>query len=397
MAIECIDRLGAEVESSWRAVDYALPAFPEIAERLLRDADLPSQISADDIAGWALRAPALPSQADPTAKFGQPPITLFRGARFYIDALFWIDGTTSIHQHGFSGAFQVLSGSSIESLFSFAVERAFDGHFLLGTLQVSSGGLLHQGDVRPILSGARLIHSVFHLDRPSISIVVRTVGDPGGTPQFSYLRAGIGRNPFFAEETMERRLQVVSMLRKVKHGSFERLVGDLIADTDLHTAYRIIVESANHGSVDSLIERVRDRAAADRFRVAIKDLRRESLLTGRRSVVTDPDMRFFLGVLLNATRQRDVLAITRQKQPDVRPAEQVATWLRRLSTVNAKLQVDGVPWQPNLLGLPEFDDRLERACVDYLAGRSPDALDDVTARAFAQLRALPALNCLFES
>jgi hypothetical protein len=32
-----------------------------------------------------------------------------------IEALFWVDGTTSIHQHSFSGAFQVLAGKSIHS------------------------------------------------------------------------------------------------------------------------------------------------------------------------------------------------------------------------------------------------------------------------------------------
>jgi hypothetical protein len=275
------------------------------------------------------------------------------------------------------------------------MERSFDGHFMLGTLEVSSSGLLRQGDVRPIWGGSKLIHSVFHLDRPSISIVVRTVADPFVGPQFAYSRAGIGRNPFYVEETMERRLQVVSMLRKLQHSSFERFVGDLVAESDLHTAYRVIFECASHGAGDKLVDRVRDAEAAERFRVAIRDHRRESFLLSRRGVVADAELRFFLSLLLNASRRRDLMSVTRQKKPGAQPELQIAAWLRQLSTVTVKLQADGVPWQPNLLGLPEFDDELERACVDLLTGNPSPALADRTQRSVAQLRALPALSCLF--
>lgn len=394
MGFACIDSLGAQIEERWRAAEYAPFAFPDLSERLLRDANLPEQISPDDITTWALRTPKLPQQADPLAKFGQPPVTLFRGARFYIDALYWLDGTTTIHQHAFSGAFQVLAGSSIETQFAFERERTFDGHFVLGTLKVASSGMFRQGEVRPIWAGSKLIHSLFHLERPSVSIVVRTVTDPDVGPQFNYSRAGIGSNPFFTEETIDRKLQLVSMLKAIQHPAFERLVGDLIADADLHTAYRIVKECGQHGAVDRLIDRVRDKEAADLFRVAIRDHRRERFLVGRRSAVTDPELRFFLGVLLNASRRRDVLTLTQQKKPGVEPARQVAAWLRQLSNVTIKLQAEGVPWQPNLLGLPEFDDELERACVGLLSGETV-GFEGKMAVAIAQLRALPALDCLF--
>ncbi|HLK91578.1 MAG TPA: hypothetical protein VKZ18_16920 [Polyangia bacterium] len=395
MGIACVDHLGQELESRWRALDYAPSGFCELAERALAEANLPTHLSPDELATWALEAGALPPQADPGARFGQPPLTLFRAPRFYVDALFWIDGTTSIHQHGFSGAFQLLAGSSIEMLFSFDVERTFDGHFALGTLQVSSSGVLRPGDVRPIWSGARLIHSVFHLDRPSVSIVVRTLSEPGAGPQFNYARAGIARNPFFSDETSDRKVQVASMLRAVHHPSFERLVGDLIARSDLHTAYRLIRECASHGIVDRLIERVSDQAVAERFRAAVKDHRRELFLVGRRGLVTDNELRFFLGALLNAPRRRDVLTLARQRRPDREPAAQVAAWLRHLSALKAKVQVEGAPWHPNLLGLPELDDELERACAVVFGGGSTSDLDARAAATVSKLRDLPALACLF--
>ena len=54
---------------------------------------------------------------------------------------------------------------------------------------------------------------------------------------------------------------------------------------------------------------------------------------------------------------------------------QVGAWLRRLSAVTAKLQAAGVPWQPNLLGLPEFDNELERVLAGVLAGKDVAADD----------------------
>ena len=185
------------------------------------------------------------------------------------------------------------------------------------------------------------------------------------------------------------------MLRTVQHPAIETLVGDVIARSDLHTSYRIVRECGNLGVIDRLIDRVRDKDAAERFRASVKDHRRETFLMGRRNFISDPELRFFLGVLLNAPRRRDVLAVTQQKRSDLDPTVQVAAWLRQLSNVTVKLQAEGLPWQPNLLGLPDFDDELERACVGLLNNR-PTPIDEKIARSIGQLRALPALGCLFD-
>jgi hypothetical protein len=72
----------------------------------------------------------------------------------------------------------------------------------------------------------------------------------------------------------------------------------------------------------------------------------------------------------------------------------VAAWLRRLSGVTAKLQVGGMAWEPNLLGLPAFTDQLETATESALAGTAINEGDP--ARVLVdQLRALPTLACLW--
>lgn len=398
MGLSPVDELGAALEDEWCRSNYDPFAFPDIAVRGLGQARLPDKLSPDDIVAWALETRSLPAQRDLEGKFGQPPVTMFRAPRFHIDALYWLDGSTTIHQHAFSGAFQVLSGSSIETRYRFEPERRFDGHFVMGKLLVVETSLNGRGAVTPIRAGVGgLVHALFHLERPSVSIVVRTFQDAHAGPQFNFARAGIGYDPFFVEGYRDRALQLVTMLRRIEHPAFERLVGDLIARSDLHMAYRVLgvcAELSDAGLFTRLLDRVSDRPAAVVFEKAFQEARRMGFLYSRRALVKDPELRFFLGVLLNATRREDALALVHARAPEAEPAAKTAAWVRRLSTVNAKLQAAGLPWEPNLLGLPEFNDELEAELARELGG--PVARGAAARSPFiAKVATLPALASLF--
>ena len=396
--IPAIERLGGSVEEKWRAANYDKAQFSRIATEALAGARLPDKVRPDDLVAWALRSPSLPQQRDMASKFGQPPLTLFRAPRFYIDALHWLDGSTTVHQHGFSGAFQVLAGASIETRYSFERARSFDGHFVMGDLNVVGTFLHAVGDVTPIEAGPRgLTHALFHLDRPSISIVVRTFHDHEAGPQFNYYKPGIGVDPFFVEETRDRAMQVVNFLCSIDHPELEGIVGDYIARADVHTAYRaleVCLNLSDRSLFERLVGRVREGSLIDAFRVSFEERRRLAFLHSRRALVKDPELRFFLGVLLIAPGRKEALALVRRRTPDSEPALQTARWLRALSKVNVKLQAAGLPWQPNLLGLPEFDDRLEQAVAAALVGGEA-SIDPTLALVLSQLRSLPALAALF--
>jgi hypothetical protein len=397
MGIDVIDRLGTDLERVWRSADYDPRHFPDAAAKALTEADLPSRLHADDVVDWVFGAAALPRQESLPATFGQPPVTLFRTGRFYIEALYWVDGSTTIHQHGFSGAFQVLSGSSIETRYSFETVRAVDGHFAMGTLAVLSTALLRKGDIRPIVPGiGGLVHSLFHLERPSVTIVVRTFGDAGVGPQFRYAWPGVALNPFFKEETADRTLELVRLLLQIDHPSLEAKVGQLVARLDLHGAYRVLAECSHRGDkalLDRLLGRLRDPSASGLFRAAFEESRRLAFLASRRALVKDLDLRFFLGVLLNARRRVDALALIHARAPGSDPAARAASWLRQLASTSLKLQAGGASWQPNVLGLPEMSEAHERALCDALSGKPP--ADDADPRLLEALRQIPALAGLF--
>jgi predicted metal-dependent enzyme (double-stranded beta helix superfamily) len=167
-------RLGELLEARWRQHDYDERVFPDLAAALLEEADELEKIGALDILRWIGSQPALPAQQDAPSRFGDLAITFYDTPRFFVSALFWLDGTTAIHQHSFCGAFRVLAGGSLHTRYRFRVERAVNSRFRLGELDRGQVELLVPGSVRPIASGDRFIHSLFHLERPSVTVVIRT-------------------------------------------------------------------------------------------------------------------------------------------------------------------------------------------------------------------------------
>ncbi|MGI8469286.1 MAG: hypothetical protein ACR2N3_12620 [Pyrinomonadaceae bacterium] len=97
-------------------------------------ASLPEKVSAWDAIAWTLGETNLPEQRDLAGRFDDPPITLYNSPRFHIDIYFWLDGTTSIHQHGFCGAFQVLLGSSLHSSYDFEPQEILNTFTEIGAL-----------------------------------------------------------------------------------------------------------------------------------------------------------------------------------------------------------------------------------------------------------------------
>src|SRR5678809_1348366 len=234
---------GALIESRWRHENYNEQVFPQLAAQALTESNLPSQVDPWEIIRWVQSADSLPDQKDAEGRFGDPPITLYSGPRFYVDVYFWLDGTTSIHQHAFTGAFQVLLGSSVHSRFRFEQEQEMNPYFLIGNLSLQSVSLLAKGDTRQILPGHEFIHSLFHLDRPSATITVRSNHSPSDAIQYSYLNPYISYDPFFEEDSLVKKIQTVSLLLSMKHPEADRFIEALIHDADFQTTFSILKTS----------------------------------------------------------------------------------------------------------------------------------------------------------
>src|SRR6476620_3025209 len=209
-------KLGEQLEADWRAADYDEGVFPSLAADGLRSAGLHEKYSAWQVLEWTLGQTELPKQRDVSGRFGDPPITIFSGPRFHIDVYFWFHGTTSTHQHGFCGAFQVMHGSSIHSWYEFDLKDKVNSFCEIGEMRLKTCDLLNKGYVQPILAGRQYIHGLFHLDQPSVSIVVRTDKSQLFLPQFEYRKPGLAIDPFYEHDVTTKKLQVVGALFRAK-------------------------------------------------------------------------------------------------------------------------------------------------------------------------------------
>lgn len=328
MTMELFQTLGSEIEALWREKNYAESFFPAIAERALKEFDLPQKVSAWDIIGWTLGEDYLPEQRDLAGRFGDPPITLYNAVRFHIDIYFWLEGTTAIHQHGFCGAFQVLLGSSIHSNYDFKLSEIVNTYTQLGNLNLDDCELLKVGDTRQILAGREFIHALFHLDQPSATVVVRTHRSPLHQPQFSYLKPFLAIDPFFEDPTTLKKLQSISMVLRAKHPEAENRYEKLFA-----------VVRKRHGALAEILPEI------------FTEQEKITEIVNRRAYITDAEHRFFFALLLNVEGKQKILSLIRQRFTEADPIEKILDWASELS--KTKLLESNAP---NALGIEDFDD-----------------------------------------
>jgi hypothetical protein len=367
--VELFERLGDEVEKAWRDANYDELKLPAIAKQKLIEHDLPSKLTPWDVLEWAMMRPELPPQADPNASFGEPPITVYSGARFHIDVYFWFQGTTATHQHAFSGAFQVFAGSSIHSWYEFFEDDHVNVYMKYGRLDLKVCELLQVGDVQEIIAGNEYIHSLFHLDDPSVTIVVRSTKSPMFLPQYSYHKPHVAVDPFFVQNSMTRKIQSTAAMLKAKRSDADQKIIEMLGELDIHQTFHVVtslrqmlrsdkvkkmfgVENFDE-RFEKIFQTVRGRhgARAERLLDVFKRQEKLGFIVERRNFVTDPELRFFLAVILNVDGRDNILKLIRQRFPDNDPQEKVLDWTFDL----ANTRVMGIE-PPNALGIENFGD-----------------------------------------
>lgn len=334
--VRYFDQLGDEIAQTWSRFDFAPGLLPELAGNALAQSRPCDHVRYQDILAFVATARNLPVQANPHSGFGQPPATVYWHPQFYIDVLFWTTGTTSVHQHGFWGSFAVLEGSSVHSQYTFHARDRVDATGTLGDLVLDDVGILVRGDVRPIVAGPEFIHAVFHLDMPSVTVVVRT---PTTGERVDYFRPHLALDASAHEDPVRRRrLQALDLLERLGGEQYEKVAIEALADADLCTTFQILSRArARRGSAPSSWARCmaaassRHGARAHALIPVLEEAERTVILTTRRQKVTNRDHRFLLALLLNLTDRASILAMINQRYPHCAPRDKVMAWVDELS------------------------------------------------------------------
>ena len=310
---------GQRVEAEWSRAGFDSIWFPEIAARLLSEMPPVEHVSADDIIEWVARGKEFVPQSNLETQFGEPPVTVYAHSHFYIEALFWITGTTSVHQHSFSGAFSVLAGDSLQSRYHFATRRRVNTQMLIGDIVLDDVRLLKTGAVEAIHAGPHLIHSVFHLSAPSVTIVVRTERDVDSLPQYNYHYPFVALNPFYKDGLFKRRQDVLALVSRVSPDKYVDIAITTVNNADLVTTYAIINHafsvlhtSPDFGAIVRAAE-IRHGDIIDRFVAVAEETKRRISITRCRNEVRDHERRFFLALLLNIPSREWIMRMLRDR------------------------------------------------------------------------------------
>lgn len=367
--MELFNKLGDEIEALWLEKNYNEDALPAIAAQALKTADLSAKLTAWDVVEWSLKQRELPPQRDLHASFADPPITIFSGPRFHIDVYFWFEGTTAIHQHGFCGAFQVLLGSSIHSWYEFETHEVVNSFAEIGKVNLKVCELLDVGAVQEIWAGKRYIHSLFHLEMPSATIVVRTDRSPLHLPQFAFEKPNLAIASFFEQPTTTKKLQILAAAFRAKHPEADRMAIEVLESTDLQTSFAVLSRLRHLVGANQLEQLFKIEGSTSRFQKFLDVVARRhgkngkifgpifdrlaaiDEIVGRRSFVTNPEHRFFMALLMNLDDRSHIFSLIKQRFPDADPVEKVLDWVFDL----AETRVVGVETS-NALGIPNFGD-----------------------------------------
>ena len=327
--IPYFSELGGLVYERWKKLNFAPEAFPEIATAVLVERPPSDQIQLPELIHDFLLDDAQPMQS--TSGFGQPELIVYDTSSFYIQVLFWMEGTTDIHQHGFSGAFHVLEGSSLHSLFEFEDARSVTSRFRIGNLRWRETHLLESGATIPIVSGASCIHSLFHLETPSVSVVIRTHSDPDCGPQFTYLPPHLAVDPVHHDGLTLRRKQLLDLLEQTGDPEYPDKVIEMIRELDFERGFFIlqngIAPLRELGAWEEVWEAFAEKHSqlADVIPPSLEEIIRRDRIAAMRGMIRDPDHRFFLALMLNVEDRTSFLEIVKKRYSGA-PIDKILQW-----------------------------------------------------------------------
>jgi hypothetical protein len=362
--------LGRDIEQAWGRVGFVDDALPGIVTDTLHTRRLHRQVGLMDVFDWAMSEPDLPRQHDVHAIFAEPPISVYDGPRIHVQVLCWRSGTTAIHEHGFVGGFVVLEGTNLHTTYSFQPRLRISSRLQVGDVQLMQAELLSAGDIMPITHDLK--HTIFHLEAPSATVVVRSNVERAGAKLDCFVPS-LAFDPLDVDPVVLRRTQLLRLLLHTEHPRHDDMAADLLERADLPTTWDVLEQSHNEirdaGRVARLTEIARRRhgAVVDDFVAVIDEQRRMQHTLRLHARSRDPQLRFFLALLHSLPDRTTIFDMVGRRYPEADPHDKVSGWATQLSGVDR-------------IGIDLSDSANHALFTALLAGCSPaQALDRLRA------------------
>lgn len=228
--------LGEAILRSWKKVDYDEKRFPVVAGNALREAALERCVDVNALIAIVLLGAADGTLHQDAGRFGDLRCVVYGHPRFYIEAFVWGTGTTAIHDHSLSGAFCLVGGGSINSVYRFTEWERINSRFRIGTVIPVLLERLRVGDIRTINAGRSYIHSVFHIAEISGTVVVRSTLEEDALPQMVY-RGGLFAVEPGLDGPYEEKIRAMAILLRYDRPEFYHALKELIGVASLEEKY----------------------------------------------------------------------------------------------------------------------------------------------------------------
>ena len=311
--------------------------FPELAAEVLAAFPVPAEVGIEFMADWALGRERLPEQVNFHSGFGEPPLVVYEEPRFYAEVLFWFHGRTSIHGHGFYGAYQVLAGYSIEAQFAYHRDHEPVPGIQVGALEPTALRLITPGDITRILPEEAFIHTVMHMGNPSLTLVIR---NKGGLVQFDYSMNGLGVNAYQDSQSHVRQAEVLSAFHAANPDGFETRLLEFLKTGSAHRMARVLKEMEQEIDEEFLVGEIHE-LAVERFgplgELIIESLTRTisgNMIWDEVAGMDDPAIQLRTALLDLFPENQDLLAVVARTFPDREPADVLESWTDTVSKLS---------------------------------------------------------------
>lgn len=245
---EIFKKLAADVSREWFAAGENAQQFPAIATRLLEE--FPYTLGQEQfdqaIASWLRNSEAIPEQMNVHNTFGEPPLTIFNNGKFVVDIYIWRGCDTSIHSHGFRGAFRVLHGQSLHETFHVKVVETVAHDVELTELGFPDVELLEAGAVRTIAAGKELTHRVIHLADPTVSLCVKTINEKV-LSQWHHFDGGLAIQKRHLDPALLKKIYFFQYLASRDGLSAENFLDEVLAKQDISILMNLCEELSTGG------------------------------------------------------------------------------------------------------------------------------------------------------
>jgi len=188
-----------------------------------------------------------------------------------------------------------------------------------------------------IHSGDRLIHQLFHLEVPSVTIVVRTYADRDHLPQYQYLPPGLAIDPEDQDPLRIRRIMLLDRMVRGQISGLEDYAQKLIESCEMETLYHafstLTYRKAEKELLTELYAKARDRHGeiVDLVRSVCAQERRTRIITALRAKISDREARFLLALLMLMPDRESILTTVRLRAQGEEPLAAIERWLGRIS------------------------------------------------------------------